>query len=174
MHYKAIRQGHRGRSLPPQTRQLLFSLRHEEIELERRLQQEIKDARASGRCPALIMPTIAVSTPYREIPATPGGLCGEEAFRRGYCVRHFLTHVLYLRDRRSSRAGRGITRRPFVASQLPYGRLSEKQCDLMNDLKRLPMPTPLEECISRLNEEDPSNPIEPTGRKAGAKGANRR
>ncbi len=80
--------------------------------------------------------------------------------QRGFCARHFTTHVLYLPDRQTGRNAKGVSRRPFKASQFPSGRLSEVQIDMMNDLERLPMATSLEECIARLNEADPSNLLE--------------
>lgn len=159
MHFKTIRKSHRGRDLAPLTRAWLHSQRREEIALQRRHAAEIIAARAEGRCPALVMPTIAKSTPYREIPATDGHVCCAPVFMRGYCRKHFNSHVLYVRDLQSARAGRGVTRRPFTASDLPVGRMSEAQFDMMSDLERLPIVTPLDACLEALTEADPSRPL---------------
>jgi len=159
-HYKKIRASFRGKWLSPATRSLLLKLRKEEIELERRFGAELQIAKKEGRCTAFVLPTEGRSTPYKTTPATEGHLCGAAAFKRGFCTKHFFSHVLYLRDRQSGRAGRGVTRRPFSASEIPCGRMSEKQFDLMNDLVRLPMATPRDECIERLHNEDASNPIQ--------------
>lgn len=154
MHYKKIRKSHKGKSLHPRTRSWLFQCVREENDLAKSLAPEITRARSEGRCTALILSTPASSTQYRDTPAKDGRMCGEPSIGRGYCAEHFRSHILYLPSLRSDRAGKGITYRPFRAAEFPSGRLSEKQIDLMNDLARLPMDTPLEECIARLNAED--------------------
>lgn len=158
-HYKAIRQSHRGKPLPAWTRAELLKLRKQESLLQREFADRIKAAKAEGRCTAFAMPRSSYSTPYKDVEAVEGCICDAPAVERGYCGRHFLSHVLYIRDRQSLRAGRGITRRPFRADEIAIGRMSEKQKDLMHDLERLPMDTLLEECLRRLNEADPENPL---------------
>lgn len=158
-HYKKIRRSLRGLSIAPITRSWLYQLRREEMDLERRLADQIKKAKSEGRCSALIMPTGGSNTPYRTTKPTPGRLCGETAFRHGYCTNHFVTHYLHLPERKSGQAGRGVSVRPFAAYQFPIGRLSPKQEDLMNDLQRLPMRTSREECLARVNAEDPGNTL---------------
>lgn len=163
-HFKKIRRSLKGVDLHPKTASWLYKKRQEEMDLERRLAGQIKRAKAEGRCPALIMPTKGSNTPYRYTEPTPGRLCGQPAFRRGFCTGHFITHYLHLRDRKGGRAGGGISARPFAAYQFPSGRLSPTQEDLMADLERLPLSTPLEDCIARLNEEDSGNRLEPLRR----------
>lgn len=163
-HFKKIRRSLKGVDLHPKTASWLYKKRQEEMDLERRLAGQFKRAAAEGRCTALIMPTKGSETMYRSEPPTPGRLCGEPAFRRGYCTDHFITHVLHLRDRKGGRAGGGVSVRPFAAYQFPCGRLSTIQEKLMADLERLPLSTALEVCIARLNEEDPSNLIAPIPR----------
>lgn len=158
-HYKKIRRSLRGLSIAPITRSWLYKLRREEMELERRLAGQIERAKEEGRCTALIMPKPGVETMYRSDPPTPGRLCGAAAFRHGYCTNHFVTHYLHLPERKSGQAGRGVSVRPFPAYQFPTGRLSPKQEDVMNDLQRLPMSTSREECLARVNAEDPSNTL---------------
>lgn len=158
-HYKVIRRGHKGRNVKPATKSLLYNLRLQEADLERRFEDVIKIARTQNRCTALIMPTIPVSTQYHTIPAREGSVCGEPASKLGFCRKHFFSHVLYVRDR--ERAGRGVTRRPFAAYRLPVSQMSDIQFDLMADLERLPMDTPYEGCIERLNSVDPSHSLEP-------------
>lgn len=156
MHWKKIRKSHKGKNLHPQTRGWLLQCVKEENQLAKSLAAEIERAGAEGRCRALVLARPGGSTPYRHTPSQDGHLCGRPAFPefRGYCAEHFRTHVLYLPSLQSDRAGRGVSQRPFRAAEFPSGRLSEKQIDLMNDLERLPMATPLEECIARLNAED--------------------
>jgi len=156
-HYKKIRRSLRGLTIAPITRSWLYKLRKEEMDLERRLAGQIERAKAEGRCTALIMSKTVVGTMYRPATATPGRLCGETAFRHGYCTNHFVTHYLHLPERKSGQAGRGVSVRPFPAYQFPVGRLSPKQEDLMNDLQRLPMRTSREECLALVNAEDPDN-----------------
>lgn len=163
-HFKKIRRSLKGVDLHPKTASWLFRKRQEEMDLERRLAGQIKRAKAEGRCTAFIMPKPGTETMYKSEPPTPGRLCGEAAFRRGYCTRHFITHVLHLRDRQTGRAGSGVSVRPFAAHQFPAGRLSPIQEDLMADLERLPLSIPLQDCIARLNEEDPRNLIAPISR----------
>lgn len=150
--------------LHPKTASWLYKKRQEEMDLERRLAGQIKRAAAEGRCIALIMPTKGSETMFKSEPPTPGRLCCVAAFRRGYCTDHFITHVLHLRDRKGGRAGGGVSVRPFAAYQFPCGRLSPIQEDLMADLERLPLTTPLDVCISRLNQEDPANILAPISR----------
>lgn len=158
-HYKKIRRSLKGLDIHPKTKGWIMQKRREEIDLEGRLAEQVKRAKAQGLCCAFIMPKPGSNTPYRCEPATPGRVCREQIFRRGYCTDHFLTHVLHLRDRKGGRAGGGVSVRPFAAYSFPSGRLSTIQEDLMADLMRLPLATPLEECIARLNEEDPSTPL---------------
>lgn len=158
-HYKKIRRSLRGLTIAPITRSWLYGLRKAEMGLEHRLAGQIERAKAEGRCTALIMPKPGVETMYRSEPPTPGRLCGEAAFRHGYCTNHFVTHYLHLPERKSGQAGRGVSVRPFPAYQFPTGRLSPKQEDLMNDLQRLPMSTSREECLARVNAEDPGNTL---------------
>ncbi len=169
MHFKKIRQSHKGRELPHWTRVELYKKRKAEIVLERSHAAELIAAKAEGRCQALVMPTNAKSTPYRTIPATEGHVCCAPVFMRGYCRKHFNSHVLYVRDLQSARAGRGRTRRPFLASELPVGRMSDVQLDLMSDLERLPIATPLEECLAILTEADPSHPLTPIQKQPGSR-----
>lgn len=157
MHYKNIRRSHKGRNIPTASRKLLHALRKQELALERLFAHDIETARIQHRCTAFVMPTIETLTQFRVIPARKGHLCGEPAFERGFCRKHFFSHVLYVRDQ--DRKGRGLTRRPFAAHQLPVSRMSDVQFDLMADLERLPMDTPYEECIARLNASDPSHPL---------------
>lgn len=163
-HFKKIRRSLKGVDLHPKTASWLYKLRREEMDLERRLAGQIKKAEAEGRCSAFIMPTKGSNTPYRNTEPTPGRVCGQPAERRGFCTGHFITHHLHLRDRQQGRAGGGITSRPFAPYQFPSGRLSPIQEDLMADLERLPLSTPLEDCVVRLNEEDPANRLEPLRR----------
>lgn len=158
-HYKKIRRSLKGRSIPAITRSWLYRLRREEMDLEHRLSGQIEKAKAEGRCTAFIMSKPGVETMYKSEPPTPGRLCGEPTFRRGYCTNHFVTHYLHLPERKSGQAGRGVSVRPFPAYQFPIGRLSLKQEDLMFDLQRLPMSTSREECLARVNAEDPSNTL---------------
>lgn len=158
-HYKKIRRSLKGRSIPPITRSWLYQLRREEMDLERRLSGQIEKAKTEGRCTAFIMSKPGVETMYKSEPPTPGRLCGEPTFRRGYCTGHFITHVLHLPDRKSGQAGRGVSVRPFPAYQFPVGRLTPIQEDLMTDLQRLPMSTSREQCLERVNGEDPSNAL---------------
>lgn len=159
MHYKKIRRGHLKRDLHPMTRSWLYKLRQQEMVLETRLAKTLSDAEKEGLCVALIMPTAGRDTPYKSTPPTEGHVCCDRVFMRGYCTRHFLTHVLYLRDRSHGRSGKGISCRPFNPSEFPYARLSEKQVDLMTDLELLPLRTPLLKCIEALNTADPQNPV---------------
>lgn len=159
MHYKKIRQDPNVRELPSMTRSWLYRLRKEELAFERRFQRQIEAAKAESLCTAIVHARSAVSTQYREIPARPAQVCQRPAFRRGYCRQHYFSHTLYVQDPQSDRAGRGVTRRPFSASALPVGRMSEAQLDLLGDLRRLPMRTTLAECILAMNLVDPSNPI---------------
>lgn len=163
-HFKKIRRSLKGVDVHPKTRSWLHQKRLEEMDLERRLAAQIKRASEQGRCTALIMPKPGSQTMYRAEPPTPGRLCGEDAFRRGYCTDHFITHVLHLRNRKDGRTGGGVSVRPFAAYQFPSGRLSPVQEDLMSDLKRLPLSTPLVDCIARLNQEDPTNILSPIPR----------
>lgn len=156
-HFKKIRRSLRGLDIHPKTRSWLHGKRQEEMDLERRLGGQIKRATEEGRCTALIMSKLGSHTMYKDEPPTAGRLCGQPAFRRGYCTDHFITHVLHLRDRRGGRTGGGISVRPFAAYQFPSGRLSSIQEDLMSDLGRLPLSTSLSDCIALLNQEDPSN-----------------
>lgn len=163
-HFKKIRRSLKGVDLHPKTAGWLYKKRQEEMGLESRLAGQIKRAVSEGRCSALIMPTKGSNTPYRYTEPTPGRVCGQPAERRGYCMGHFMTHHLHLRDRKGGRAGGGISSRPFAAYQFPSGRLSPIQEDLMADLERLPLSTSLEECIERLNAEDPASLLEPLRR----------
>ncbi|MCO5065456.1 MAG: hypothetical protein M9924_13730 [Rhizobiaceae bacterium] len=158
-HYKTIRRSHRSRKPRDSVKRLLFDLRQQEIQLEKQFGSRITAAKKEGRCPALILPKLAHATMFNERPAKPGYLCDRPAVERGYCNLHFISHVLYVPHRQSTQTGRGVTRRPFKANQLAIGRLSKKQKDLMNDLERLPIETPLWLCLVKLNEEDPKNPL---------------
>jgi hypothetical protein len=165
-HFKKIRRSLKGLEIHPKTRSWLHQKRLEEMDLENRLAGQIKRAEAAGKCTAFIMSKPGSQTMYKSEPPTPGRLCGQPAFRRGYCTDHFITHFLHLRERRGGRAGRGVSVRPFAAYQFPSGRLSPLQEDLMADLERLPLSTVLDVCISRLNEEDPSNILAPISRRS--------
>lgn len=154
MHFKKIRRSLKGKNVHPMTRSWLLKCVKEENELAERLAAEIEKARAEGRCAALILSKPGRATQYRYTPPQEGKLCGKPGYQRGYCPEHFRTHVLHLAPLQKARAVKGITYRPFSAAEFPSGRLSEKQIDLMNDLGRLPMGTPLDECIERLNAED--------------------
>jgi hypothetical protein len=161
MHYKQIRRGLKGWFVAPWTKTWLTQVRRTEMALEEQLAPQIKEAKQNGCCPALVMPMAEVATDYGVRPGRDGKVCGRPAFKRGYCRSHFFSHVLYVKDPQSDRAGAGVTRRPFTASQLPVGRMSEVQFDLMNDLLKLPMFTELEECLRVLSEADPTHPLDP-------------
>lgn len=150
-YYKRIRRSLKGLNVHPQTRGWILKMRRQEMDLETSLAGWIKWARKEGRCTALIM-------------TAPGRLCGEPSFRRGYCTRHHITHVLHLPDRKAGQMGKGVSARPFTAYEFPIGRLSAVQEDLMADLSRLPMATSKDECLQRLNAEDPSNTLAPLNR----------
>lgn len=163
-HFKKIRRNLKGADLHPMTASWLYKKRQEEMDLERRLAGRIKRAEKAGKCTALIMSKPGSQTMYKSEPPTPGRLCEEPTFQRGFCTDHFITHVLHLRERKGGRAGNGVSVRPFAAYQFPSGRLSPIQEDLMSDLERLPLSTSLEACIARLNREDPSNILAPIPR----------
>lgn len=151
-YYKKIRQSLKDLDVHPQTRGWLYQLRRQEMDLEARLAGQVRRAKEEGRCTAFIM--------------TPTGrLCEEQSFRRGYCTRHFITHVLHLPDRKAGQIGKGISVRPFTAYEFPIGRLSIIQENLMADLSRLPMSTSKDDCLELLNTEDPSNILAPLNRK---------
>jgi hypothetical protein len=173
-HFKKIRRSLKGVDIHPKTRSWLHKKRQEEIDLERRLASQIKKATAEGRCTAFIMPKPGSQTMYKSDPPTPGRLCGQPAFRRGYCTAHFVTHFLHLPDRKSGQTGRGVSVRPFAAYQFPIGLLSDMQENLMNDLQRLPMNTSREVCLERLIAEDPAHPLPAIGRTRLTKAKSRR
>lgn len=156
-HFEKLRKHLKGAGIHPLMKAQLYGNRQTEIGLECQLAATIAWAEAEGRCPTIIMPTKGSNTPYRYTEPSPGRICCEPATRRGYCNGHFITHFLHIRDRKSGRAGEGVTVRPFAAFQFPLQTLSPIQEDLMNDLERLPMKTSCEDCAARLNAEDPSN-----------------
>ncbi len=147
------------------TRGWLLKCVREENALAEGLATEIKRASETGQCTALILSKPGYATPYKDTPAQDGRLCGKPSFKREYCTEHFRTHVLYLPTLQSDRAAKGVSQRPFRAAEFPSGCLSEKQIDLMHDLERLPMDTPLEECIARLNAEDNRNRVSAAARR---------
>jgi hypothetical protein len=156
-HFEKLRKHLHGADIHPLMKAQLYRNRQTEIRMESQHAAAIQSARESGRCAAIIMPTIGRYTMYRDTPPTPGRICCEPATRRGYCNGHFITHFLHIRDRKSGRAGEGVTVRPFAAFQFPIGALSPCQEDLMNDLERLPLKTSREDCLAKVNAEHPSN-----------------
>lgn len=121
--------------------------------------RKIREAKRSGRC-------------FTEVRTrrSPGGraeaeatVCGREAVQDGRCREHYLRDVLKVRDRQS---GYGAKTRPFAGWQLPLGRMSAPQHEA---LKSLPISTPLEQCIARMNAADPENPLAACTRAGGSR-----
>lgn len=108
-------------------------------------------SRKEGRCACLVRDR---RKPGQETPAQR--LCDAEAVRAKRCTRHYLRDILKVRY---SQPGNGVKLRPFAAYRLPIGSMSDIQHELMADLERLPVSTSYEECIARMNAEDPSSPL---------------
>jgi len=136
----------------PLTRGFVLELLKAENKIREKFKAQIKEARSIGLCTAVVMPSWERRKGDLPLRAIEGRICCEPAYQRGFCTNHFITHVLYLPERRNNLKGHGITCRPFRSSSIPCGRLNQKQIDLMNDLERLPMATPLDECLLRLKE----------------------
>jgi hypothetical protein len=99
MHYGKIRRSHKGTALAGLTRSWLLKERRAEIALLSELGSAPTEYEQTGRCIALVMPTSEVLTAYGRSGGRQGHLCGEPGMQRGFCARHFTTHVLYLPDR---------------------------------------------------------------------------
>lgn len=89
----------------------------------------------------------------------PKHVCRERPSAKGKCHDHYLRDHLFI-EANGKLAGGGTTRRPFYKWQFPVGRLSPKQEAMLANPKRLPIGTSLEDCIARLNEIDPTNPLQ--------------
>lgn len=155
-HYAKIRAHLKTVNVHPLTRGFVLGLLKVENKIRERFKAQIKEARSIGLCTAVVMPREGRRKGERPAETIEGHICKQPVFQHGFCTNHFITHVLHLPERRHNLKGFGVTCRPFRASSIPCGRLSEKQIDLMNDLDRLPMATPLEECLARLNKVDPT------------------
>lgn len=156
-HYAKIRAHLKTVNVHPLTRGFVLGLLKVENRIRERFNAQIKEAGSIGICTAVVMPREERRKGDRPAETIEGHICKQPVFQRGFCTNHFVTHVLHLPERRHNLKGFGATCRPFRASSIPCGRLSEKQIDLMSDLERLPMATPLEECLERLNKVDPRN-----------------
>jgi len=80
-------------------------------------------------------------------------VCGREAVRDGMCKEHYLRDILKV-----STSGKSPRFRPFWQYQVPLRDMTDIHHETLG---ALPVATPYEECIARMNEADPSQSLKP-------------
>lgn len=104
-------------------------------------------ARSKGQCTAIRRPR------GRWARDKHPSVCGREAVRAGMCKEHYLRDILKV-----STSGKSPRFRPFWQYQVPLRDMTDIHHET---LRALPVTTPYDECITRMNEADPSASLKP-------------